>query len=209
MKLSYAHVAILVLIGGCLRVAQAIPAWDMFASREEIGELVPGATIVHAFTHASSNDGGPVYLRSSEEPGIEANATIGDWKHPLGPPSQFFVSKGSLYQITNHTHILYADLVNATTELAARDKTSDPVVRPAFKLRLSKKKTGLTSGTWEWFTSMLQFRLGKRSNYGLFYKCVEDTGETNIYVPLNPGRTPDGCDILTLQSFSVQTEEKL
>jgi len=207
MKLSCTAAAVIAIIASYVRTAQAVPAWNMFASRESIGELVPGQTMIHAFGPASSNEGGPHYLRSAAEPGIEANATIGEWKHPHGPPSQFFVSQGSLYQITNHTHILYADLVNVTHDMAVRDRGSRPTPRPAFKLRLSKAKNGLSGGTWEWFRTMLQFKLGNRSNHGLFYKCTEVTGETNIYVPLEHGRTPDGCEILTLASYSVKSEE--
>jgi hypothetical protein len=160
--------------------------------------------------------------------GIEGNATISEWIHPHGPPSLFFVSQGSLYQITNHTHILYADLVNATHDLALRERSSQPSTRTAFKLRLSKKKSGLSVGTWDWYTTMLQFKLGHRSNHGLFYKCTEETGEKSIYVPLDlyvdslfkllqrthsvsvihSGRTPDGCEILTLTSYTVRSKDE-
>lgn len=55
----------------------------------------------------------------------------------------------------------------------------------AFKLRLSEKtsKESVT-GTWEWVATMLQFRMGSQTNYGVFYKCWELDGESGVYVPL-------------------------
>ncbi|KAF8592121.1 hypothetical protein K439DRAFT_1626135 [Ramaria rubella] len=207
MKFSNACVTGLALIPGFMLTTLAIPTWDMFSSREEIGQLVPGTTVIHAFGPTASNTAGPHYLRSPTEPGLEANLTVAHYKHPLGPPSRFFVSRGSLYQITNQTHILYTDLLNATEEISERDRSGTP--RAAFKLRLSNQKPTLAGGSWEWVTTMLQFKLGERSNNGLFYKCTETTGETSVYVPLESGRTPDGCEILTLVSFlSNQDTEK-
>lgn len=119
--------------------------------------------------------------------GLESNVTVTDWvQGDLGPPSKFFVSNGGLYQITNQTSILYANLLNATDTMAVRtpDSNENPG-RAIFRLALSTTKNGHVGGSWEWFATMLQYRLGNKSNNGLFYKCTETNGDMGIYVPLD------------------------
>lgn len=196
---------------------KAIPTWDMFTSRSKVGDLVPGSTIIHAYGPTSSKSGKAKFLRSNTLPGtlfyqcpeskkvetyhhghgfmiyigLESNVTVTGWVHEdLGPPSKFFVSNGALYQITNQTTILYANLLNATDQMAHRTPKSESEDenyqgRTIFRLALSSKRDGLVSGSWEWYATLLQYRLGNKSNNGLFYKCTETNGDTSVYVPLD------------------------
>ena len=69
MKPSSVYATALTLIVSYLWTAQAIPAWDMYISRENVGQLVPGATLIHALVPGYSSVKDQRYLRSSAAPG--------------------------------------------------------------------------------------------------------------------------------------------
>jgi len=79
-----------------------------------------------------------------------------------------------------------------------------------FKLRLvSNKPSKTVGGTWEWVASMLQFKMGSMGNNGLFYQCPEPTGLMGVYVPLDPAKTPEGCEVLSLVSHTINIPRKI
>ncbi|GJJ07158.1 hypothetical protein Clacol_001358 [Clathrus columnatus] len=177
------------LLSVCIWSTGAIPTWDMFTSRSRVGDLVPGTSIIHAYGPTSVRAPKAKFLRSNDLPGLESNITVGEWVYgELGPPSKFFVSNGGLYQITNHTTILYTNLLNATDHMAHRTSSElngDLGGRSIFRMSLSTKKDGLIGGSWDWVATTLQYKLGSKSNNGLFYKCTETNGDTSVYVPLD------------------------
>ncbi|KIJ57032.1 hypothetical protein M422DRAFT_62896 [Sphaerobolus stellatus SS14] len=197
--------SIVTALSCCLWAVQAIPTWDMVNSRQALlGSFVPGSTVIYGYGSEGAN-GPPKFLRTAAKaPGVESNATLTGWRdRTRGPPSRFFVNRGGLYQMTNQTHILYGDLLNVTSEISTRDPEGlGP--KSAFKLQLLEKLPSKNiGGTWEWSATMLNYRLGNKGNNGLFYQCQETNGDVSVIVPLDPARTPPGCEVLILVSHMM------
>jgi len=222
MMRPFTHLATLTTTFATLfAVVCGVPTWDMFSSRDSIGSLVPGSTLVEVLGPMGAAEA-PLYLGSAATKGAGGDIIVGN--HPT--PDQFYVDpRGNLFQSINETTILYVNVMNTSTANAAElgQKPREPLEyssqlhlhdntpAPPLKLVLGTRREGLTAGKWRWqgtllfyeLPSMFSFRDGrvKGTNQGLFYNCHDKLGARGLYMFLEPTQTPIGCHVVTLHSF--------
>ena len=98
------------------------------------------------------------------------------FEHNAPPP--FYIHNGQLWQPTNLTSILRANVLNVTSI------EQKGIIQPApLKIELSEEAKGI-DGTWRWQGTKLYFESGNRSNRGLYFSCVTNGGARGLYTAL-------------------------
>ncbi|KAG8802854.1 hypothetical protein FRC17_006325 [Serendipita sp. 399] len=196
----------------------AIPTWIQ-------DEYEPD--LVTAVNYDSS--GGDYYLKSSALPGHEGDCVVHRAHSPRYSKDHeqfapnFFVKGGDLFAMTNSTHILQAVALTYMDHKAHHyvwkplpgssgrgpELTDEPTLR--YKLQLvdpskARKNTGrkenqYAPGKWSWSGPILLYDFGAQHAQAkgcLFYSCHGD-----VYVDIDGGRPPVGCEAITLHSRNV------
>ncbi|KAG8755456.1 hypothetical protein FRC14_004038 [Serendipita sp. 396] len=175
------------------------------------------------------SSGGDYYLKSSALPGQDgdciiqrASSTRYSKDHERFAPN-FFVKGGNLYAMTNNTHVLQAvalTILDKNTHHYVHkprpgeqgrgpELTDEPTLR--YKLQLvdttvARKNTGVVEkkyapGKWSWSGPILLYDFGPQhvqTKGCLFYSCHD-----GVYVDVNGGAPPVGCEGVTLHSRNV------
>ncbi|PBK69613.1 hypothetical protein ARMSODRAFT_1018372 [Armillaria solidipes] len=174
----------------------AFPTWMGAPGSTSIGNIVPGAAHIEVL--------GPYLVGESKKHlsvpvvGQPGNLTI--VSNEEATPPLFFINHNHLWQSINETAIFPVSLRNVTTILPGA--TQVPL-----QLVLDTKHNGVKGGSWKWRGTRLHYHHGAASNSGIFYSCPLEDGSIGLFLFLQGTRSPDGCRIVTLHSFSRVNNE--
>lgn len=88
----------------------------------------------------------------------------------------FYINQEQLWLLVNETAVYPVNVHNTTG------------VHPLhMQLILGTKREGITSGSWRWKNTMLYYDLPSgKSNDGLYYRCLTDSGAFNVFMTFIP-----------------------
>ncbi|KAF9485362.1 hypothetical protein BDN70DRAFT_636300 [Pholiota conissans] len=177
----------LFLLISSVGVILAVPTWEGMNGRSSIGSLIPGVSHIQAMGPVAT--GGMMKHLALHRPGELGNITVAPLNR-VAPPL-FYINQEQLWLLVNETAVYPVNVHNSTSfhELP-------------MQLVLGKKREGITNGIWRWKATMLYYDLpGGKSNTGLFYQCMLESGAYNVFMTPIASRPPSGCQIMTLHSF--------
>jgi len=176
-----------------INLVRSYPATDeLFRTTEAV--FVPGADVLRI--QASNAPNLDYIVRSSAPLGLPGHALVTRASEGDRPPLFYIDSKGSFNIFINSTSIMSVNIVNTT-------KPEDTVMKP-LQLTFSKKREGITSGTWSWIGTLLRYTLPNgQGNRGLFFQCRLPDGTRGVFLNLDEGAAPMGCNLVTLHSYAA------
>ncbi|KAF8974569.1 hypothetical protein BDZ97DRAFT_35523 [Flammula alnicola] len=164
----------------------AVPTWEGMNGRSSITSLIPGASYIQAMGPAAQ--AGMVKHLSVHVPEKGGNLTV---TPNTRTPPLFYINQDQLWLLVNETAVYPVNVHNSTGthELP-------------MQLILGNKREGITSGKWRWKTTMLYYDLPSgKSNDGLYFLCITESGLYNVFMTGTASPSPNGCRHLTLHSF--------
>ncbi|KAF5321732.1 hypothetical protein D9619_000940 [Psilocybe cf. subviscida] len=170
-------------------------AWDGMNGRASMGSLIAGLSQIEAKGPSASGSWSK-YL-DIQDPDKISNLTIvsaaGKRQSPL-----FYINQEQLYLLVNETTVYPVNVQNST---AYHDLP--------MQLVLGDKRDGITTGKWFWKTTQLYYELpGGKSNDGLYFKCLTESGWFNVFMSNVGVMPPHGCSYMSLHSFIRDTKKR-
>uniref|UniRef100_A0A8H8CJX2 Uncharacterized protein n=1 Tax=Psilocybe cubensis TaxID=181762 RepID=A0A8H8CJX2_PSICU len=151
-----------------------------------MGSLIPGASFIEAKGPVAS--GSIARHLSVHRPGELGNLSV--ISNNREPP-YFYINQNQLYLLVNETTVYPVNVHNSTGthELP-------------MQLILGKKRDGVTQGAWRWKATSLYYDFpGGKSNNGLYFRCLLDSGKFNVFMSIIPQPPPANCQMMTLHGF--------
>ncbi|KAF9055257.1 hypothetical protein BDZ89DRAFT_1031852 [Hymenopellis radicata] len=210
---------IFLLIVVCIYLpVHGMPAWAGAPGRTSIGSLVPGATHIEAIipsrtsgkgttTHLTIPSIGVHHLPDSK-PGLTfdldhlGNLTLIPTAETNASPPLFFINQDHLWLFRNESAIFPVSVVNATTQFEGSPQNQAPM-----QLIIDRKHIGVSGGSWKWRGTRLHYHHGNHNNAGVFYTCPTANGRTGVYLVLEVAGRMQGCNVVSLHSFSRVKED--
>ncbi|KAF7301669.1 hypothetical protein MIND_00732400 [Mycena indigotica] len=178
----------------CIATVAALPTWEGLNNRADfMSELVPTTTHIQVF---GGDINSPNHL-CSHTPGEPGNVTFEPTYKQT--PALFSISQQQLWQYKNASTIYPVAVVNTT--LFGTDDG------PFLQLVLGKQprtSSVVSGGSWKWRGTMLNYWYGPKSNGGVYFSCPTGGSRNGLFTRLGLGPTPEGCQLVTLHSFSTK-----
>ncbi|PPQ77774.1 hypothetical protein CVT25_011209 [Psilocybe cyanescens] len=169
-----------------LQLIAAVPTWEGMNGRSSMGSLIPGASYIEAKGPVSS--GSSTRHLSVHRAGELGNLSI--ISNTYEPP-YFYISQNQLWLLVNETTVYPVNVHNSTG-----------IHELPMQLILGKKKEGIVQGTWRWKATSLYYDFpGGKSNNGLYFRCLLESGAFNVFMSIIPQPPPQNCQMMTLHSF--------
>ncbi|KAJ7068268.1 hypothetical protein C8F01DRAFT_1364647 [Mycena amicta] len=172
-----------------LATVAALPTWDGLNNRPDfMSILVPTITNIQVIGTMVNS---PSHL-CSHIPGEPGNLTF--LPSAVQSPSLFSISQNQLWQYKNESTVYPVAVLNTTL--------NDAAFLQLVLGKQSRTSSVVSGGTWKWRGSMLQYWLGSSTNGGVFYSCPTGGQTVGLFTSVTPGPTPEGCQLVTMHSFS-------
>ncbi|KAK7470655.1 hypothetical protein VKT23_002078 [Stygiomarasmius scandens] len=183
-----------------LSLVASIPTWMYAPGQSQIGSLVPGAATIEALGVGSNPYQASTRHLAAYRKDYEGNLTVTFTRSRYGP-DLFYINRQQLWLFANETAIFPVNVVNTTTV------HPDAGEVPMRLVIGDKHKNTVTSGSWRWRGTMLNYDLGPLSNGGVYYHCPQASGEAIIYTFFKGVPTPQGCNLVTLHAFTISEKD--